>query len=147
MPEDDLEALISSLFCASSRVQIIVDKTHPIHIHMTKHRIIAPITALPMLMIGCAHQSQQVLNPNELGHTSPSLIADVNPSAQSAQVLSELSMSSLIWQNTNPTPSITPQLVAGDWLAWQCAIAGSYWDMPFKNAPAYAEAFDAPPID
>ena len=35
-----------------------------------------------------------------------------------------------------------PQLVAGDWIAWQCALAGSYWDMSQTNAPAYAEAHE-----
>jgi len=33
-----------------------------------------------------------------------------------------------------------PSLIAGDWLAVQCAIAGGYWDMPvYTDTPAYAE--------
>jgi hypothetical protein len=26
--------------------------------------------------------------------------------------------------------ALGPELVAGDWLAWQCALTGNYWDMP-----------------
>ena len=43
--------------------------------------------------------------------------------------------------------STSPQLIAGDWLAWQCAIVGGYWDMPQINAPAYAEAFESIPLN
>ncbi|MBL4698911.1 MAG: hypothetical protein JKX70_08760 [Phycisphaerales bacterium] len=38
--------------------------------------------------------------------------------------------------------STAPQLIAGDWLAWQCAIVGNYWDLPLKNSHANAEAFE-----
>ncbi len=36
--------------------------------------------------------------------------------------------------------AVGPQLVAGDWLAWQCALSGSYWDMPTQSMPVFAEA-------
>ena len=44
---------------------------------------------------------------------------------------------------TAPTQGnrVGPSLIAGDWLAHQCALAGGYWDMPHReNAPAFAEA-------
>lgn len=42
-----------------------------------------------------------------------------------------------------------PQLAAGDWLAFQCAIAGGYWDRPSgPYAPEYAKApTHAPMVD
>lgn len=37
-----------------------------------------------------------------------------------------------------------PQLVAGDWLAIECAVAGGYWDVTQdKSTPAYAEVLES----
>lgn len=57
----------------------------------------------------------------------------------SSAILSELTIE---YAQFNTTGSIGPQLVAGDWLAWQCAFAGSYWDLPAKKAPTFAEAIE-----
>ncbi len=40
---------------------------------------------------------------------------------------------------TDRVPSM-PQLVAGDWLSFECAIAGGYWDLGYeKGTPVFAE--------
>ncbi len=110
---------------------------------MTTLRLITVIAAIPMLMTGCTHQSQLVLEPT----TAPLEITAPIQSNTSSQILFELSVSSQAWHATNQATPIGPQLAVGDWLAWQCALAGRYWDMPLKNAPAYAEALDILQID
>lgn len=42
---------------------------------------------------------------------------------------------------TDEVRTTGPSLIAGDWLAIQCALAGDYWDVPNeKGAPVFAEA-------
>lgn len=42
---------------------------------------------------------------------------------------------------TDEVQATGPSLIAGDWLAIQCALAGGYWDLHNqKDAPVFAEA-------
>lgn len=88
---------------------------------------------------GCAH--------HQVADTQSALPADkqsqvnTNDSVtleDSMDILSELfqSLDTPITMGILPNKSdqlveqpVGPQLVAGDWLAWQCAIAGNYWEM------------------
>jgi len=78
--------------------------------------------------------------------TGPSLVEHTDQlqvhekSTVTLTVLSELTIDSNF--EDIASTSTGPQLVAGDWIAWQCALAGSYWDMSQTNAPAYAEAHE-----
>ncbi len=60
-------------------------------------------------------------------------------------VLSELSLHEFESVSVQSSSPLGPQLIAGDWLAWQCADAGDYWNLPAKNAPTflYAGAYEA----
>lgn len=39
---------------------------------------------------------------------------------------------------SQPTQLAGPQLVAGDWLAWQCALVSNYWDMQMEDNARFA---------
>ena len=94
----------------------------------------ALLVILPALS-GCALTNHQIVNAQAQDCTPVQI--DTKPI--SAAILSELAISS----NTSAAINhVGPQLVAGDWIAWQCAIAANYWDLPTKNAPAFAEAVE-----
>ena len=100
-----------------------------IHIAATRSLL---VLAVPFLTAcnGTNHQS---------AHLETSLSHSPIQSAENSAVLSELAIYPDVFQVTSTDG---PQLVAGDWIAWQCAIAANYWDMPTKTAPAYAEAVE-----
>lgn len=109
---------------------------------MNRFRTPACLTALllmPVSMVGC-QPAQTVVDaeglvpadaaePVELtaGDTSiwESVIAELMPQTEPSR---------------GNTPVQGPSLVAGDWLAFQCAIAGGYMGSEYeKGTPAYAE--------
>ncbi|MHA7812876.1 MAG: hypothetical protein ACX94C_05735 [Phycisphaerales bacterium] len=117
----------------------------------------AATTVIGALMFvgGCAHQHTPTVSTIESLEAKPafSLVSAEpaqNHSAQWSQVIAEL----LVAYEQTRTPAHNsstqlPQLVAGDWLAVRCAMAGGYWDAPMNDnmhdpmkndAPAYAEA-------
>tara|TARA_R110002072_G_scaffold42064_21_gene118940 strand:+ start:226831 stop:227166 length:336 start_codon:yes stop_codon:yes gene_type:complete len=108
------------------------------------------------LLGGCAHQHALVADEHPL-LASPS--SSINPEIDvenesdtiaASMMLNELGIGFVDVRNESVDSSVPyelPQLVAGDWLAWQCAVVGGYWDMPNENAPAFAEAFEADLID
>ena len=65
--------------------------------------------------------------------------------AQSDPIIEVLSELAIISIASTPQQPLGPNLVAGDSLAWQCADAGDYWNLPLKNAPTllYAGAYEA----
>jgi len=65
--------------------------------------------------------------------------------AQSDPIIEVLSELAIINTASTPQQPLGPNLVAGDSLAWQCADAGDYWNLPSKNAPTfqYAGAYEA----
>ncbi len=108
------------------------------------------------LLGGCAHQHALVTDENPL-MVSPSFSIDPEIITESesdtiaaSMMLNELGIGYVDDRNDTDGSSLSyelPQLVAGDWLAWQCAIVGGYWDMPNENAPAFAEALESDLID
>jgi hypothetical protein len=56
------------------------------------------------------------------------------------QAFVELFMHAEATARSPRTGGMGPSLVAGDWLAIECAIAGGYWDIAHEEGtPAYAE--------
>lgn len=71
-----------------------------------------------------------------------SLIAGSEISGMWEIVLAELHLQALNEERIEREPDLVsmPQLVAGDWLAFECAIAGGYWDLGYeKGTPVFAE--------
>lgn len=71
-----------------------------------------------------------------------SLIAGSEMSGMWEIVLAELHLQAFNTQEIEREPDLVsmPQLVAGDWLAFECAIAGGYWDVGHeKGTPVFAE--------
>jgi hypothetical protein len=71
-----------------------------------------------------------------------SLIAGSEMSGMWEIVLAELHLQALNKERIEREPDLVsmPQLVAGDWLAFECAIAGGYWDLGYeKGTPVFAE--------
>lgn len=101
-------------------------------IHLIATRSLLILT-VPFLS-ACNGMNQQTAQFETTSGFAPS------PKTADSAILSELAIipDPLVMMNT---PG--PQLVAGDWIAWQCAIAANYWDIPTKNAPAYAEASES----
>ncbi len=100
-----------------------------------------------LLMTGCVsqHSVSSIEHTEPLGSPIELQAADQADLEQSwHEVFAEL-------LETPPSPTLAtqrtgPTLVAGDWLAIQCAIAGGYWDMPTtNNAPVFAEALESWP--
>jgi len=111
---------------------------------MDHHRLFNPLfitgifVALPLT--GCAtHHVLESETP--LAPTHPVLVFPVSsidtPRSEfdSGSLLAELLLLlTSAYPQSEVVPEIQsapgPELVAGDWLAWQCAQAGNYWDMP-----------------
>lgn len=112
------------------------------------------LASLCLLSVGCAsqqtqHESLQHLLPTNQVTIKPNeKPAKIKQSIASTHALSELLILIGSFENTMHEPATHqapkgPQLVAGDWLAWQCAIAGGYLNSSehqTKSAPAFAEA-------
>jgi len=112
---------------------------HTIHIGTIASGILILQGCTSHQPIAQIQETQVQLNPSHIpAETQDQILAELfellliklEPSTQTIQVQS--------------TP---PQLVAGDWLAWQCAIVGSYWDLPQTNAPTFAEALESIPLN
>ncbi len=105
--------------------------------HNIRQSALLCLLATPCLLIsGCTQRNAIVLDTQSEGLVAQSVEADL---------LTELEIV-IFATTTTPMPDlIGPQLVAGDWLAWQCALAGSYWDMPLQDGERhyYAEAYEA----
>jgi|GEM_PF-5058488 len=108
------------------------------------------------LLGGCAHQHALVTDENPLMITPTTIIEPkINIDHESdiiaaSMMLNELGLGFIEARDESTGSSLSyelPQLVAGDWLAWQCAVVGGYWDMPNENAPAFAEALESDLID
>ena len=85
----------------------------------------------PVFLTGCAMNGTQQRAQTPSQTTSPvamSIMLEELAIAPSPQI--------------STSQAIGPQLIAGDWLAWQCALSGSYWDMPTEYAPVFAEAHE-----
>lgn len=70
------------------------------------------------------------------------LVSDTEMVGMWEIVLAELHLQALNTQEIEREPDLVsmPQLVAGDWLAFECAIAGGYWDLGYeKGTPVFAE--------
>jgi len=119
--------------------------------HLTMSMAVSSIVFYVMMTTGCAHNHSLQVNAQTARPIQTSATHEIRPSSKSnlsqSQILSELMIIFLdahVLETTQPikNPSTGPQLIAGDWLAWQCAAAGNYWDQQIKNAPANTEAFD-----
>ncbi len=72
----------------------------------------------------------------------PTVMSSTENQSMWERVLVELELvhASRPVEHSSPSGTAMPQLVAGDWLAFECAIVGGYWDMSHdKSTPAYAE--------
>ncbi|MFG0312923.1 MAG: hypothetical protein ACF8LL_01870 [Phycisphaerales bacterium] len=112
--------------------------------HGIKHAAMA-LTASLFSLVGCTQPHTPATHAGgEPLHHQPILVATSEPIENSTNwhgILSELFAA---YEQTAPIaaeqPSM-PQLVAGDWLAFQCATAGGYWDLPAQSdAPVFAGA-------
>ncbi len=108
------------------------------------------------LLGGCTHQHALVADENPLLITPTTIIKPKtnidheSDTIAASMMLNELGIGFVDAREESTGASLSyelPQLVAGDWLAWQCAVVGGYWDMPNENAPAFAEAFESELID
>ncbi len=112
------------------------------------------IASLCLLGTGCA--SQQAQHESLSGTIASEHIVvqhtqvhhKITQTSASNPLLSELLILIGSFENTEHTTTTDqspagPQLIAGDWLAWQCAIAGGYLkssEHQKKSAPTFAEA-------
>lgn len=106
-------------------------------VHNIPQSALLCLLATPCILIsGCTHQNAIALDTHGEGLVSQSVEADL---------LTELDVLTVASAAT-PLPDLFgPQLIAGDWLAWQCAFAGSYWDMPLQDGERhyYAGAYES----
>lgn len=106
-------------------------------VHNNPQPALLCLLATPCLLIsGCTHHNAIVLDTQSEGLVSQSAEADL---------LTELDVV-IVASAATPLPDLVgPQLIAGDWLAWQCAFAGSYWDMSLQDGERhyYAGAYEA----
>ena len=112
--------------------------------HVMKHAAMA-LTASLFTMPGCTQPHTPATHAGgETLHHQPIRVANAAPINSSSSwhgILSELFAA---YEQTEPITAeqpTMPQLVAGDWLAFQCATAGGYWDLPAQSdAPVFAGA-------
>ncbi|MFG0299340.1 MAG: hypothetical protein ACF8K1_07050 [Phycisphaerales bacterium JB047] len=111
-------------------------------LRMKRYRTLACQTALlliPVSMVGC-QPAQAVVDAQGLVPADAAEPVELRTDDSSVweSVFAEL-MPQAVSSREN-TPSHGPSLVAGDWLAFQCAIAGGYLGTEHeKGTPAYAE--------
>ena len=103
---------------------------------------------------GCAQHQILIENPS-LNVGEPTAVVAMNDTVSDTEALSiwgEILEELIIQQHQLDTQTNTsgmPQLVAGDWLAFECAMAGGYWErfdteIDQKNdAPVFAEASES----
>ena len=87
---------------------------------------------------GCAIQPTSIVLDTQSSITG----AEQESADVHAVVLTELSITKSVTLSAEK-PALGPQLIAGDWLAFQCALAGGYWDLKPGTGPTYAEAYEA----
>jgi hypothetical protein len=100
---------------------------------------------IPCTLIGC--RSHQVLVEAPAAAHEPPAERELIGSVSDLDtflwmgVLSELEI--MFAEHASKTPlqrNDMPQLIAGDWLAFECALAGGYWDLgEEKGTPVFAE--------
>jgi hypothetical protein len=112
--------------------------------HVMKHAVIA--LAVPLFtMPGCTQPHTPATHAGgETLHHQPIRVANAAPINSSSIWQGILSELFAVYEQTDPIAAeqpAMPQLVAGDWLAFQCATAGGYWDLPAQSdAPVFAGA-------
>lgn len=111
--------------------------------HGIKHAAMA-LTASLFSLVGCAQPHTPATHAGGESLHQPMLVATAEPINGSTSWSSILSELFAACEQAEPSPAdqpTMPQLVAGDWLAFQCATAGGYWDMPAQSdAPVFAGA-------
>ncbi len=112
--------------------------------HVMKHAAIA-LTASLFTMLGCTQPHTPATHAGgETLHHQPIRVANaapINSSSSWQSILSELFAAYELSEPITAEQPTMPQLVAGDWLAFQCATAGGYWDLPAQSdAPVFAGA-------
>ncbi|MEZ6162905.1 MAG: hypothetical protein R3B67_00535 [Phycisphaerales bacterium] len=119
----------------------LTPKSHPAWSDFTSMKYAkAPIVfvaALCSTLPGCA-SLPQAEHQAPLSPAQPTIT--VEPQMLWGEVLAELFP--LNEQARTPeTDQVMPTLIAGDWLAMQCAFMGGYWDLGHNNdAPTFAGA-------
>lgn len=97
------------------------------------------------LVGGCQQREPVVIDTGStlnIAMDDASQMSVTNDHSMWERVLIELEMvhTSRSVEQIEPSARSMPQLVAGDWLAFECAIVGGYWDLSHdKSTPAYAE--------
>jgi len=117
--------------------------------------LLAGSVGMTVFLGGCTHHHALVADsdllqpsPANTAMSAPIFMPETN-TIPALMMLNELGIGSAGPESAlAPSTSYKlPELVAGDWLAWQCALVGGYWDMHSKQAPAFAEAFESDQLD
>jgi hypothetical protein len=96
---------------------------------------------------GCSHH-QSLTRSHTFQSAEPTIVIAMDETVNDTelvtiwgQILNELFEQSTPVESAQSSSPTMPALVAGDWLAFECALAGGYWDVPKNNdAPVFAEA-------
>ncbi len=88
--------------------------------HCARAALIAAVSATTLFLGACGQQRSVELNESE-----------------QLQIFEEIGLSDSLVGYETTTPAAGPSLIAGDWLAIQCAQAGGYFD-GYDWAPVYA---------
>ena len=100
------------------------------------------VAALCSTLPGCA-SLPQTEHQASLSPAQPTIT--VEPQMLWGEVLAELfplnEQAPTLAANNAEHEQVMPTLIAGDWLAMQCAFMGGYWDLDHNNdAPTFAGA-------